>query len=466
MPSDMSDVKFKEKVGYGLGDTASSMFWKLFGTYLLFFYTDVYGLSAAAVGTMFLVTRVWDSFLDPFVGVLADRTRTRWGKFRPYLLWFSVPFGLLGVLTFTVPDFGHTGKLVYAYITYGVMMIVYSMVNVPYASLLGVMSENPKTRTSLSSYRMIFAFIGSIIALFFIEPLTGLFGKGSVARGWQLATSVFAVLAVAFFLCTFMWTRERVTPVNDARGALKDDLKDLVRNRAWWILLAAGIAAVIFNSIRDGAAVYYFKYYVGSAPAWLDGTGFSLTTLFLVSGQAANILGILLVTPVSGKIGKKNTFFGSMMAAGLLSLAFMFVDKNSIWLMLLLQILISMCAGSIFPLLWSMYADIADYSELKTGRRATGLIFSSSSMSQKFGWALGGTLTGWLLAHYGFQANMAQDEAVLGGIRSMMSILPAVVCAVSSVCVAFYPLTEKKVIETSKRLAAMRDAGNIADAKE
>ena len=455
----MSEVKFKEKVGYGLGDAASSMFWKLFGTNLLFFYTDVYGLSAAAVGTMFLVTRIWDSLLDPFVGVLADRTRSRWGKFRPYLLWFAFPFGLLGVMTFTVPDSGHTGKLVYAYITYGVMMIVYSMINVPYASLLGVMSDNPKTRTSLSSYRMIFAFIGSIIALFFIEPLTGLFGKDDEARGWQLATGVFAVLAIVFFLCTFKWTRERVTPVNEAGSSLKDDLKDLLRNRAWWVLLSAGIAAVIFNSIRDGAAVYYFKYYVGNDPAWLAGTGLSLTTLFLVSGQASNILGILLVTPVSGRIGKKNTFFGSMTIAGILSLVFMSVGKDAVWLMLLLQILISMCAGSIFPLLWSMYADIADYSELKTGRRATGLIFSSSSMSQKFGWALGGTLSGWLLAHYGFQANMVQDEAVLGGIRSMMGILPAVACAVSSLCVAFYPLSEKKVLETSRRLAALRDAG-------
>ena len=270
---------------------------------------------------------------------------------------------------------------------------------------------------------------------------------------------VFAVLAIVFFLCTFKWTRERVTPVNEAGSSLKDDLKDLLRNRAWWVLLSAGIAAVIFNSIRDGAAVYYFKYYVGNDPAWLAGTGLSLTTLFLVSGQAANILGILLVTPVSGRIGKKNTFFGSMAIAGILSLVFMSVGKDAVWLMLLLQILISMCAGSIFPLLWSMYADIADYSELKTGRRATGLIFSSSSMSQKFGWALGGTLSGWLLAHYGFQANMVQDEAVLGGIRSMMGILPAVACAVSSLCVAFYPLSEKKVLETSRRLAALRDAG-------
>lgn len=196
-----------------------------------------------------------------------------------------------------------------------------------------------------------------------------------------------------------------------------------MHNRPWWILLGAGIAALIFNSIRDGAAVYYFKYYVQAAtPAASTGTTLSLTTLFLVLGQAANIAGILLVTPVSNRIGKKNTYLGAMAVATVLSAAFWLPGAGDIWAMMLLQVLISMCAGSIFPLLWSMYADIADYSELKTGRRATGLIFSSSSMSQKFGWTLGGALTGWLLGHYGFEAKAVQGIAVQNGIRAMMSL--------------------------------------------
>lgn len=451
-------IRLREKVGYGLGDAASSMFWKLFGSYLLFFYTDVFGLPAAAVGTMFLITRFWDSFVDPVVGILADRTRSRRGRFRPYLFWFAIPFGIAGVLTFTTPGFGPTGKLVYAYVTYGVMMMIYSVVNVPYASLLGVLSDNPRTRTELSSYRMIFAFGGSMLALLFIEPLVAGFSRGTTPQaGWQLATTVFAVIAVTFFFCTYAWTHERVQPVRKEKTPLRDDLKDLMRNRPWWILLGSGIAALIFNSIRDGAAVYYFKYYVASdQSATIGGMTLSLTTLFLVLGQAANIAGILLVTPVSNRLGKKSTYLGAMSVATLLSLLFWFLGSRDIWAMMLLQVLISMCAGCIFPLLWSMYADIADYSEWKTGRRATGLIFSSSSMSQKFGWTLGGALTGWLLGHYGFEANVEQDAVVQNGIRAMMSLLPALGTVLSVLFIALYPLGEKQVAAIEQKLAEIR----------
>lgn len=451
-------IKLREKIGYGLRDAASSMFWKLFGSYLLFFYTDVFGLPAAAAGTMFLVTRLWDSFVDPVVGVLADRTRSRRGKFRPYLLRFAVPFGIAGILTFTTPGFGPTGKLVYAYVTYGAMMMVYSAVNVPYASLLGVISDNPRTRTELSSYRMLFAFGGSLLALLLIEPLVGWFSRGSTPQtGWQAAVATLAVVATAFLFCTYAWTRERVRPVRTERTPLRDDLKDLMRNRPWWILLGAGIAALIFNSIRDGAAVYYFKYYVQTEQTFgPDGTAISLTTLFLVLGQAANIAGILLVTPVSNRVGKKNAYLGAMAAATVLSLAFWLPGSGDVWAMMFLQVLISMCAGSIFPLLWSMYADIADYSELRTGRRATGLIFSSSSMSQKFGWTLGGALTGWLLGHYGFEANAMQEAAVQNGIRAMMSLLPAAGTVLSVLFIACYPLGERRVAEIGRKLAELR----------
>lgn len=455
-------VTLKEKVGYGLGDAASSMFWKLFGMYLLFFYTDIFGLEAGIVGTMFLVTRVWDSLFDPIVGVLGDRTETKWGKFRPYLLWVAIPFGILGVLTFTTPDFGSTGKIIYAYVTYSLMMMVYSLINVPYASLLGVMSSNPKERTALSSYRMIFAFLGSILALVLIEPLVKFFGNDgeNLQFGWSMSATVFAIIAVTFFFCTFSWTKERIRPIKESKNSLKDDIKDLLGNKPWWILLGAGIAALIFNSIRDGAAVYYFKYYA-VAPDTFDlgfiGSALSLTTIYLVLGQAANILGILFVTPVSNKIGKKKTYLFAMVFATVFSVAFYFIDKSNITMMLVLQVLISACAGSIFPLLWSMYADIADYSEWKTGRRATGLIFSSSSMSQKFGWSIGGALTGWLLAFFGFQANVVQTTEAQEGIRLMLSFLPAVGTLLSVIFIYFYPLTEKKLGEITTELNSKRE---------
>ena len=448
------EVKLREKIGYGLGDAASSMFWKLFGMYLLFFYTDIFGISAAAAGTMFLVTRIWDSVLDPVVGIIADRTNTRWGKFRPFILWVAIPFGIMGFLTFTTPGFSDTGKLVYAYITYGLMMMIYSLINVPYASLLGVMSSNPATRTELSSYRMICAFAGSILALLLIEPLISLFGGDkNPVLGWEMTALVFAVIAVIMFICTFSWTKERVKAISAEKNRFTDDIKDLLKNRPWWILLGAGVAALIFNSIRDGAAVFYFKYYVTENTTFQIGfidSQLSLTTIYLVLGQAANIFGILFVTPISRRIGKKNTYLGAMIAASAFSLAFYFMSPDNIMGIMGLQILISMCAGAIFPLLWSMYADIADYSEWKTNRRATGLIFSSSSMSQKFGWTIGGALTGWMLAYFGYEANQTQGASALEGIRYMMSLLPAIGTILSVLFIALYPLTEKilKQIET------------------
>lgn len=458
-------LRLKEKIGYGFGDLASSMFWKIFGMYLLFFYTDIFGLPAAAVGTMFLITRIWDTLFDPVVGVLSDRTRSRWGKFRPYLLWFALPFGLIGTLMFVTPSFGSTGKLVYAYITYSVMMMVYSMINVPYASLLGVMSSEVKERNILSSYRMVFAFIGSFISLILIEPLVESFtgATGSVQLGWTYGVMVIAILCVVFFLGCFGLTKERVKPINEAQDSLKDDLKDLFKNRPWWILLGAGIAALIFNSIRDGAAVYYFKYYVvetGNFKLPFMSASLTITTFYLVLGQAFNIVGIIFVTPLSNRFGKKNVYLGAMVLATFFSIIFYFMGSSNVVWILVLQSLISMCAGSIFPLLWSMYADISDFSEWKTGRRATGLIFSSSSMSQKFGWTLGGALTGWLLGYYGFQANVEQSADVQTGIRLMLSVFPAVGTLLSVIFISMYPLSEKTMGKITAELNEKRMENN------
>ena len=386
-------IGIREKIGYGFGDMASSMFWKLFGSYLMIFYTDVFGMPAAVVGTMFLITRVWDSAFDPIIGVIADRTQSQWGKFRPYLLYLAVPFAVIGVLTFTTPDFSDGGKVIYAYLTYSLMMMVYSAINVPYASLLGVMSAEPRDRNTLSTYRMTFAYIGSFIALLLFMPMVNQFSKGhGEQHGWMMSVIVIAVLCVLLFYGCFAWTTERVRPIKERQNSLKGDLHDLLHNRPWWILLGAGVAALVFNSIRDGATVYYFKYYVIEeeyASVSLFGISFVLSGLYLAVGQAANIVGVVLAAPLSNCIGKKRTYMWAMSIATVLSVFFYWFDKEQLMLMFVFQVLISICAGSIFPLLWSMYADCADYSELKTGNRATGLIFSSSSMSQKFGWAIG-----------------------------------------------------------------------------
>jgi GPH family glycoside/pentoside/hexuronide:cation symporter len=467
-------VTLKEKVGYGFGDMASSMFWKIFGMYSLFFYTDVFGITAAAAGTMFLVARVWDSFFDLFVGIAADRTKTRWGRYRPYLLWFAIPFSVMGVITFFVPDFGATGKLVYAYITYSLMMIVYSLINVPYASLLGVMSPNPQERNVLSSYRMSFAFIGSFITFMLLQPLVDMYGKtfgseqalvvaeqaeASISTspiGWTMGVATIGVICtILFFLC-FRWTRERVQPVNDDEDtSVKQDLKNLFHNAPWWILVGTGLAALLFNAVRDGVAIYYFRDYVQVAYR-VPFTGWDVTTVYFLVGQAANLIGVILAPVISSRYGKKKTYMIAIAGAGALSVVFYFIPNSLGWI-LLLQTLISLCAGYVLPLLWSMFADIVDYQELKTNRRASGLIFSSSSMSQKLGWALGAALTGWILFLFKYNPDIAQQSMeTIFGERLMISIIPAVCCIIAFFGMMAYPLSEKKVKEVTAELEAKR----------
>ena len=463
-------IGLSEKIGYGLGDMSSSMFWKLFGAYLMLFYTDVFGISAAVVGTMFAVTRVWDSFFDPVVGAFADRTSSRWGRFRPYLLFLAVPFGLIGVITFLTPPFDNTGKIIYAYVTYALMMMVYSAINVPYASLLGVMSPDPSHRNTLATYRMTFAYLGSFIALLLFMPLVNAFGGGNVSGpthlwftapqfGWFMAVVVIAAICVVLFLACFALTKERVEPIKHEKTSLKTDFRDLVHNKPWWILLGAGVSSLVFNSIRDGATVYYFKYYVDETAVGnisILGLPFVLSGIYLGVGQAANIVGVILAAPVSNRIGKRNTFISSMALATVLSVIFFWFNKDQLYLIFVFQILISICAGSIFPLLWSMYADCADYSELRTGNRATGLIFSSSSMSQKFGWAFGSAITGWMLAQFGFKANAVQSAETIQGIKMFLSILPAVGALLSLVFIYFYPLSESKMKKITAELQEKR----------
>lgn len=472
--ADTKKISLKEKVGYGFGDMASSMFWKIFGMYSLFFYTDVFGITAAAAGTMFLVARLWDSVFDLFVGIMADRTKTRWGRYRPYLLWFAIPFSVMGVITFFVPDFGSTGKLVYAYITYSLMMIVYSLINVPYASLLGVMSPNPQERNILSSYRMSFAFIGSFITFMLLQPLVdayaGTFGADSVNSlaeasettistspvGWTLGVATIGVLCTVLFVLCFKWTRERVEPVNEEEDtSVKRDLKILFANAPWWILVATGLAALLFNAVRDGVAIYYFRDYVQVAYK-MPVTGWDVTTIYFLVGQAANLVGVVLAPSLSSKYGKRRTYMIAMAAAAVLSVIFFFIPNQLGWI-LLLQTLISFFAGYVLPLLWSMFADIVDYQELKTNRRTSGLIFSSSSMSQKLGWALGAALTGWILFLFKYNPDIVQQSAeTIFGERLMISLIPAACCLLAFIGMMFYPLTEKKVKEVTAELEKRR----------
>ena len=465
-------ITLRDKVGYGFGDMASSMFWKIFGMYLAFFYTDVFRIPAAAAATMFLITRLLDAVVDPMLGIMADRTKTRWGKYRPYLLWIAIPFAVMGAITFYTPDFGATGKLVYAYITYITMMIVYSAINVPYASLLGVMSSDPQERNTLSSYRMSFAFIGSFVTFMLLQPLVDYFGKGGARSAvenistepmaWTKAVAIIGAICVVLFYLCFRYTRERVVEIKESsneKTSIKEDLNLLLKNKPWWILVATGLAALMFNALRDTVAVYYFKYYIIDNYK-MAATGWTLTTIYFLVGQLANLLGVTMAASLSNKYGKKNTYIAAMVMAAILSCGFFFT-KDVVSLMIL-QIAVSICAGYVLPLLWSMFSDICDHQELNTGRRAAGLIFSSSSMSQKFGWAIGPAIVLWVLAAFKYVTPpegvdfVSQPDSAIFGMRLLISWLPAIACLLAVVGMMFYPLSDKKVKENAEELENRR----------
>ncbi len=463
-----SKIRLQEKISYGFGDFASSTFWTLFSMFLLFFYTDVFGITAAAAGTMFLVARLWDTANDPIMGMVCDRTKTRWGKFRPFLLFGALPFTIIGILTFTTPNLGPTGKLIYAYITYTLMMMVYTAVNVPYASLLGVITKDTDERTSLASFRFIGGFSAGLMVTATANYLVEYFKTtGDLASSYQKTVAIYAIIAGVFFFLTFLGTKERLDPEEVGSSTLKEDLGDLLKNRPWFIMLGAAIAVLIFNSLRGGAILYYFKYFIGDQTIALFGevSHGALSAAFMSSGYATSLLGVIMAIPVATRIGKKNTFILSGLVCAILSFLFFFLPPEQIELIFIINILIGIFSAMAFPLIWAMYGDVSDFSELKTGRRATGLIFSSSSMSQKLGWTIGGAISGWILAAFGFIANEVQSEESILGIRLMISIFAAIGALLSIAIMYFYPLTEKfmkeKVVGPLEEARAKYNGANL-----
>ena len=462
-------AKLSEKIGYGLGDFASSMFWKIFSFYLPIFYSDVFGLSTAHAATLLLVTRLYDAISDPMMGIIADRTQTRWGKYRPYLLWMAIPFAIIGVLAFYVPGGTYSFKHVYAYVVYLLMMTAYTAVNVPYGAMLGVMTDDSREKSVFSSFRMFFAYIGSFLAMgifwLFEKAIIGNTNdKGKVITGvgdanpssWLLVVGIIAALCAILFILSFLLTREhvKVEKKASAGGSIKQDFKALVTNTPWWLLLGAAIGQLLCGSIRGGAAAYYFANIMGV-------NVFLTAGLYLLIGQAGEMSGVLFAVPLSEKIGKRNTFIASLVVVTLLSCLIWFVPATDAgaWMLLGLQILISMSFGVAAPLTWSMFADVADYSELKNGSASTGLIFSSSSMAQKFGGAIGGFLLLYLLGVFGYDASLAaQSSQTLTAIRAMLSIVPAVGAAIGIGFLCFYPLTTARMKDIQAQLAAKRQA--------
>ena len=461
----MATIKttLKEKIGYGLGDMSSSMFWKIFSYYLPFFYSNIFGLRLDQVGVLLVVTRIWDAVSDPMMGILADRTHTRWGKFRPYLLLMALPFALSGIFLFSTPDVGATGKLIWAYVTYIMMMTVYTGINVPYGAMLGVMTDDSRSKTVLSSFRMFFAYAGSFIALFCWEPLCKALGGYDTPQGWQHAMIVIAAACLVLFILCFAMTREKMH--SEITSSIGSDFKSLIRNAPWWLLIGAALCSNLFNTVRGSTVAYFFADVIGQeVTLHLGGLSFLFYAgLFLSIGEVCNMIGVALTTPIAAVLGKKSTYIVSMAALIVLSIAFFFVPVSApgYWVMIALQVVISIFTGIISPLIWSMYADVSDFAEERDGTASTGLIFSSASMAQKFGGAFGGYAVMALLGAFGYNtaAGAVQTVSAIHGLKLLMSWIPAAVAALSILVMVFYPLTSKKMDAIQQSLAAKRNLG-------
>ncbi len=471
MSAETKKLSFWEKAGYGCGDFASVLFWQTIMVYLFFFYTDVFGLAAAAAATMLAISRAADMFFDVGIGMTADRTNTRWGKFRPYLIWMALPLAITAVIAFSTPAFSPIGKLIYAYATFIAFMFFYSAINIPYTSLLGVISGDSNERTSVSSFKFVGAYSAGIIVSATALPLAEYFGHGSSAKGWQMTMALYAVVAIVFFVITFLSTHERIQPIAKEKTSIKNDLKDISKNTPWIILFAVTILFILFVCIRLSITVHYFKYYVGTQQISIFGKTYSfdyawLASAFNVVGQAASLLGVVLVPWFSKTLGRKNAAIALFIAALVFTGAFFFLGPNDLPWIFGLQLLGSVVGGPVSPLLWAMYADTADYSEWKTGRRATGLVYSASIMSNKFGWVIGSAVAGVILASTGFQANVAQNAATLGGLKSMMSVIPVVPGLVALLLLFFfYKLDEPTMKKVKEDVEGRRVAAGVAEAK-
>ena len=450
MASQIQKLTVPEKIGYGFGDLASNLFWQMFSIFIAKYYTDVFLLGAATMGTMLLVTRIGDAFVDPIIGAIADRTKTRWGSFRPYLVWMAIPMAVTAIVTFTVPAYEGTARVVYAYVTLSLMMVAYSAINIPYSALLGVLTPNSEDRTSASSYRFVMALLPVFVIVNTAIPLTQHFGGGDAnsAVGWQMTMTIYSVVAVLLYFATFAMTKERVQPEPGQKTTLRDDVKDLFANRPWIVLCVVGIAALTYANIRGTVAIFYFENVV---PGGKDYFGPVMTT-----GAVAFIIGVMATSPLSKIFGKRNFYMASMALTAVLSAGFYFVPPDNIALIWGSHALISLVAAPTAPLVWAMYADTADYSEWKSGRRATGLVFSAASFAQKFGWAIGGAGTGWLLAYFGYQPNASQSARTLDGIMMMMSIIPTVGAVIAVAALWFYKLDEATVATMSRELQERR----------
>lgn len=439
----------RDKIGYGLGDMASALVWQTATLFLAYFYTDVFGLPAAIMGTMFLLVRVVDAFVDPCIGALVDRTQTRYGRFRPWLLWFAIPFGVSCIITFYVPDAGATAKTIYACITYGTLSFIYSAINVPYCAMPGALTMDPHERHSLQSWRFALSFIGGLIVTVIALPLVATLGKGDAQTGYFYAMSLMGLLGIILFYTCFFLTKERFTPRRDSSGSMWGDLKLLAGNSQWRIVFLFNILLLTAVVTRGSATMYYVKY-VLLRP--------EMVFMFIVSGMMAALLGALLSARLLGKFDRVRAYQWTILSFVAFATLIFFIPPERVWLIFSLNIVFGFIQNLTTPLQWTMFSDVVDYEEHRSGRRLDGLVFSTALFAIKFGLALGGAVVGWLLAAVDYMPNAAhQSTTVITTINALFSLIPSLLFLGMALLLMVYKLNSKTTDNIARELAQKRD---------
>ncbi|MEI8593332.1 MULTISPECIES: glycoside-pentoside-hexuronide (GPH):cation symporter [Photobacterium] len=446
----------KEKIAYGLGDTGCNFVWQTVMLFLAYFYTDIYGLSPAHMGTMFLLVRVIDAVTDPVMGSIADRTKSRFGRYRPYLAWVAVPFGIACTATFYTPDVGETGKIIYAYVSYIFLTLMYTAINVPYCAMANALTNDSKERTSLQSYRFALSTAGGLVVALIALPLVDIIGDGNKQLGYLGAMAVMGLGAIGLFFYSFSNTKERCLPeANEVQQSVFADMKVLWKNTQWRVLFVLNVL-LLTGVVLKGASTMYYVNNVMERP--------DIATLFMVAGMLANILGAIGSAPVLGRFDKVKTYRVLIVLSGLLSAALFLVEPSNVGMVFALVILLGVVQMSTTPLLWSMMSDVVDYEKTRSNRALGGMIFSTNLFAIKLGIAIGGAMVGWILAAVGYVggAESQSAEAVVW-INLLYTVFPGVIFALLALVMAFYDLDSQKLKQIKALLALdAKDTQDVA----
>jgi len=470
-----------EKVGYSLGDLAANLVFQTLVTYLAYFYTDIYGLKAEDASVITLIVGLIAGFgFNPMIGALADRTSTKWGKFRPWILFTAVPLGIAALLAFSTPGFSYKGKMIYAAATYSLLLLLYAANNLPYAALSGVITGDMGERNSISSYRFVAVMFAQFFVQVFMLPIILSAGHGDKAAGIETVMTWLAVIGSVMLLITFFTTKERIIPKPEQKSTLKEDLKDIFQNRPWIIMLTVTAFIFITLAMKGGAYVYYFNNYVDEASlksfispitSFFNSIGMNFFGedpksagfgLFNAGGIIMMIVGITFSKRFADKYGKRDTFIASLFISTLFVLFFIFYPPKAVGIMFLSQILHGFFYGISTPLLWAMIADVADYSEWKNNRRATAIIFSAMMVGLKVGLSIGSSLVALIIGKYGYisttegMANVVQPETVAAGAKMLVSVFPSIPFFIACGLLLFYKINKKMEVQIEKDLAERR----------